>query len=175
MISPIKNSNKVWREKKEKLILDKARQRADQEKQRADQERKKKNFVLKVVIPSVVAVTVISVIVILHLPHSNKFVHTSEIPIDMSVNPLNNVIYVVNYGSNTVSVIDGNLNKVLVTILVGKNPEVVDVNPSTNVAYVANRANNTVSVIDGKTNSVTRTINVGANPDGLSVNPSKRK
>jgi YVTN family beta-propeller protein len=93
-------------------------------------------------------------------------------PYDISVNPLDSIVYVANSGSNTVSVIDGKTNTVTANIPVGTYPNDLYVNPSTNTVYVANRDDNTVSVIDGKTNTVTANIPVGERPWAVSVNPS---
>ncbi|MGC2575216.1 MAG: hypothetical protein WA364_27230 [Candidatus Nitrosopolaris sp.] len=57
---------------------------------------------------------------------------------------------------DTVSVIDGKVNKVTANITAGKNPYAVigtspnglSVNPLTNIVYVANRGDNTVTVIE---------------------------
>ena len=56
----------------------------------------------------------------------------------MAVNPNTNRIYVANYGSNNVSVIDGASNTVVATVAVGSDPDGVAVNPNTNRIYVAN-------------------------------------
>jgi YVTN family beta-propeller protein len=82
-----------------------------------------------------------------------------------------NRIYVANFNSNDVSVIDGATNAVIATIPVGGNPAGVDVNPLTDRIYVANRASDNVSVIDGVTNTVIATVPVGARPFAVGVNP----
>ena len=78
------------------------------------------------------------------------------------------MVYVANYGSNTVSVIDGKTNQVVASdITVGQNPAGITVNPATNMVYVANsgsNTSNTVSVIDGKTNQVVTNIPYITNP-----------
>ena len=55
----------------------------------------------------------------------------------MAVNPITNQIYVANYGSNTVTVIDGATNNTT-TVAAGTIPYAVAVNPNTNKIYVAN-------------------------------------
>ena len=110
----------------------------------------------KTKISTVASVTVVALILVtLYL---SPFQHNTQVigaePYAVSINRLNNTVYVVNSGSNTVSVIDGKTNTVTATITVGKNPNAVSANPSTDMAYVANRGDNTVSVIDGKTNNV---------------------
>src|SRR5215469_16832260 len=104
-----------------------------------EQERKKKNLALKVVIPILTAIIVVSAIVI--LSHHAELQPTGIIgngPFAVSVNPLTHMTYVSNSASRTVSVIDGKTNTVKDTIQVGTSPEGISVNPSTNIAYVAN-------------------------------------
>src|SRR3989442_777017 len=72
----------------------------------------------------------------------------------------NGNIYVANFGSNNVSVINAT-NTVVATIPVGTNP--AGVTYGNGNAYVANYGSNTVSVIDS-TNTVVATIPVGSSP-----------
>ena len=85
------------------------------------------------------SVTVVALILATLYP--SPFQHNTQVigaePYGVSINRLNNIVYVVNSGSNTVSVIDGKTNKVTATITVGTNPVAVSVNPSTNIAYVS--------------------------------------
>jgi YVTN family beta-propeller protein/VCBS repeat-containing protein len=84
----------------------------------------------------------------------------------------NNKAYVVNYGSNTVSVIDTATNQVVKTIAVGSGPlsvTAVDTAQRQRV-YVSNSLSNTVSVIDPNTNAVIDTIAVSI-PPGVYENP----
>jgi YVTN family beta-propeller protein len=100
----------------------------------------------------------------------------------VAVNTITNRIYVANWGSDNVSVIDGATNTVAATIPVGSGPVGVGVNTITNRIYVANWGSDNVSVIDGATdaeidtdgnpaNGITR-IQVGTEPQGLAVNPT---
>lgn len=93
-------------------------------------------------------------------------------PYSLAVNPNTNMIYVANYKSGTVTVINGSNDSVLKKITVGKWPIDICVNLKTNMIYVANGGNNTVSVINGKSNSVVAMIPVGDIPDGICVNPN---
>ncbi|HEY6882666.1 MAG TPA: hypothetical protein VI278_01355 [Nitrososphaeraceae archaeon] len=54
-------------------------------------------------------------------------------PSAIAVNSKTHMIYVVNYGSNTVSVIDGQLDQVVKNIAVGRSPFNVAVNSKTNL------------------------------------------
>src|SRR2546427_141267 len=75
----------------------------------------------------------------------------------------NGNIYVANFGSNNVSVINST-NTVVATIPVGIHP--AGVTYGNGNAYVANYGSNTVSVIDS-TNAVVATIPVGIHPAGV--------
>ncbi|HKP99888.1 MAG TPA: YncE family protein [Actinomycetes bacterium] len=80
-------------------------------------------------------------------------------------------IYVANFSSNTVSVINGQTNTVVAEVPVGFFPIGVAVNEATNTIYVANATDNTVSVISGQTNTAVATIPVGSFAEWVAVNP----
>lgn len=80
-----------------------------------------------------------------------------------------NRIYVANFNSNDVSVINGDTNTVIATIPVGTNPAGIDVNPLTSRIYVANRSSNTISVINSITNAVIASVPVGSEPSDIGV------
>ncbi|MGC8673350.1 MAG: YncE family protein, partial [Thermoplasmata archaeon] len=82
-----------------------------------------------------------------------------------------NMIYVANYNSNNVSVINGQTNTVVQTISVGSSPDAIGVDPQTDMIYVANEWDNTVSVINGQTNTVVQTVSVESSPDAIGVDP----
>nr|WP_286036431.1 YncE family protein [Mycobacterium tuberculosis] len=89
----------------------------------------------------------------------------------MAVSPVTGLVFVTNFDSNTVSVIDPNTNTVTGSIPVGTGAYGVAVNPGGNI-YVTNQGSNTVSVIDPATNTVTGSpIPVGLDPTGVAVNP----
>ncbi len=94
-------------------------------------------------------------------------------PYSVVVNPVTNKIYVANFTSNTVTVIDGSSNTVN-TVAVGSTPVNVAVNPVTNKIYVVNYASHNVTVIDGASNS-TNTIAAGSEPWSVAVNPVTNK
>jgi YVTN family beta-propeller protein len=155
LIGPIKSSNQFWLE---------------------EQNRKKKSRNIKVTIPSAI-IGVIAVVLIAYfythqpiiLPPSEA-VPVEQLPSFLSVNPETNLVYVANYLSDTVSVLDGRTSDVRSTIDVGSRPYNTAVNPATNRVYVTNSDSNTVSVIDGKTNEVLN-VSVGESPRGLDINP----
>ncbi len=107
-------------------------------------------------------------------------------PIGDAVDQRTDTVYVVNTGSNTVSVIDGRTCNATVrsgcgtveTIPVGSGPNVDAVDEKTDTIYVANFGSNTVSAIDGATcNSMVTSgcgktppvVHVGSGPQGLGV------
>ncbi|MGA9149365.1 MAG: YncE family protein [Candidatus Nitrosopolaris sp.] len=80
------------------------------------------------------------------------------------------MIYVANYGSNTVSVINGTTNTKVHDISVGRYPSAIAAIFPTNILnriYVANSRSNTVSVINGTTNTKERDISVGPFPSHI--------
>ena len=95
-----------------------------------------------------------------------------SIPIGVAFNPDNGFVYVANFNSNTVSVIDPSTNTVVATIPVGTNPVGIAFNPNNGDLYVTNADDNNVSVIDGTTNTVTATIPVGNGPFDVAFNPN---
>jgi len=107
-------------------------------------------------------------------PASASSVETSvgSNPFGVAVNPSTNMVYVTNNRDSTVSVINGNTNKVTAVIQVGGAPFGVAVNPNTNTIYVTNNSDGTVSVINGNSNTVTATVPVGLSARGIAVNPN---
>ena len=80
-------------------------------------------------------------------------------PTAVAVNPLKNKIYVANYDSGDVTIIDGNTNTTK-TVATGARASWVAVNPETGTAYVGNVTTGTTSLIDGTTDTVYKTLNV---------------
>ena len=96
LIGPIKSSNQNWLE---------------------ENNRKKKTRNLKVMIPSVITgiITVVVIVYVLSiqpplLPPISA-VTVGQLPYFLTVNPSTNLVYIPNYLSNTVSVIDGKTNE----------------------------------------------------------------
>ena len=102
-------------------------------------------------------------------------------PRGIAVNTVTHLIYVTNYSSNNVSVIDGS-NKasiaVSATLAAGVNPYAVAVNSVTNFVYVGNQGSNTVTVIDGSQNLDSHNYSLseaGTSPSAVAVNPISNK
>jgi YVTN family beta-propeller protein len=71
-------------------------------------------------------------------------------------------VYVANWASDSVSVIDGARNTVIDTISVGVEPGGVGVNTATDIVYVSNAGDGTLSIIDTATDTVTGTLSITA-------------
>jgi YVTN family beta-propeller protein len=100
-------------------------------------------------------------------------------PSALAVDARTDTIYVANFSSGTVSVVDGASATVTHTITVGTDPASVVLDEDTNTVYVANEQDGTVSVIDGGTDTVTDTIPIGNVPgspipgtDALAIDPT---
>lgn len=84
-------------------------------------------------------------------------------------------VYVVNVGSDDVSVIDPETNAAVATVPVGRQPNGIAVTPDGRRVYVSNLQNDTVSVLDAATRSVVGQIGVGDEPVGVAVSPDGRR
>ncbi|HKC79479.1 MAG TPA: Ig-like domain-containing protein [Nitrosopumilaceae archaeon] len=78
-----------------------------------------------------------------------------------------NYVYVTNYNSGTVSVINATSNNVVGSITVGTQPYGIAYNSNNGKIYVANYGSNNVSVIDPSSNTVISTISGVTNPSAL--------
>lgn len=91
-------------------------------------------------------------------------------PAWIAVNPTTNRIYVINFDSGSVSIIDGATNKVVKTIPIGENPCSLAVNEVTNRIYVGHATDNTISVVDGNTNALLTNITVNSPVSRMTLN-----
>lgn len=104
-------------------------------------------------------------------------------PEELEINEKNNFLYVKSGLSDTISVIDGNKDVLVMGripyleeagIKVSENPEdTIAVNSRTNLVYVG--GGSTISVIDGKNDKLLTTIALENNPVGLAVNELTNK
>ena len=95
-------------------------------------------------------------------------INVGDNPWIMAYNSANNNMYVTNFGSNIISVINSN-NEVITTINVGFSPQAIAYNSANNDMYFANYRSNTVSVINSN-NQLVATIDVGSGPKGIAYN-----
>jgi YVTN family beta-propeller protein len=102
--------------------------------------------------------------------HMSTVIKTGNYPCAIALNRRTNKVYVVNYADETVTVIDGEGDRVLATLKVGDHPQAIAINESVDEAYVANVHGDSITVIDGSKNVVTRTVRAGKHPYGIVVN-----
>lgn len=88
---------------------------------------------------------------------------------------LHDKVFVANYNSASVSVIDGASNQVTGNISVGANPYDLCLNTINGRIYVSNYGAGTVSVIDGATNQVLTTVSAGSFPQALCFNSTNNR
>jgi len=94
-------------------------------------------------------------------------------PEAVAVDPMTNMVYVLNGYDQTVSVMNAADDTVVATVTVGNNPYGLVVNPFTNRIYVVNE-DGTVTMIDGNTNTPS-TIQVGNYPWDIAINTVTNK
>ena len=131
-------------------------------------------------IPKSLFALILSVL-ILTLPVGN-IVAAIEVPTTIPVgkypegiayDPGTGEIYVANFGSNTVSVINDSTNTVVATIKVGTQPKNIVYDSGKDEVFVTNWGSGTVSVISDRTHLVVATIPVGIHPVGIAYDSAK--
>jgi YVTN family beta-propeller protein len=110
-------------------------------------------------------------------PDSSSFTTLSagEIPCAIAVNAQANLLYVANYGDNSISVIDQATGRKTATVAVGRHPKAIAFDASRNLVYVANTSDGTVTAIDAANNGVVATLQAGKNPYALAVVPGSSR
>ena len=102
----------------------------------------------------------------------NVVLSNSSEPYAIAENPAGTDVYVANFGSNNVSVVNTLTDAVVAVIPVGTAPTDVAVNPAGTLAYVTNSQSSSVSVINLASNTVTATLSVGSDPRKVMFTPS---
>lgn len=101
--------------------------------------------------------------------HDVSTISVGKIPCALAVNPVTHRLYVVNYGDETMSVIDIMTKQVVATLPVGKHPQGVAVDSKANRIYVANVHDDNVTLIDGARNTVIGVRSAGKAPYAVAV------
>ena len=101
--------------------------------------------------------------------HAIKTIHVGKIPCALAINPVTRRLYVVNYGDDSLSVIDLESHSVAATLPVDRQPEGVALDSKTNRIYVANLHGDSVTVIDGAKNAIIGTRSAGRFPYAVAV------
>ncbi|HHL0974821.1 TPA: YncE family protein, partial [Bacillus cereus] len=80
-------------------------------------------------------------------------------------------VWVTNYSTNNVSVINASTYAKITTIAVGSGPRGVAVDAANNQVWVTNFSTNNVSVINASSYVKVTTVSVGTSPWGVAINP----
>jgi YVTN family beta-propeller protein len=88
-------------------------------------------------------------------------------PYSVAASPTRNEVYVSNFQSTTIAVVDLVLKRTVAMIEVGKNPEGIVVTPDGKKLFVAASDSDIISVVDVETRSVVTQIDVTHNEAGL--------
>jgi YVTN family beta-propeller protein len=106
---------------------------------------------------------------------SGPTINVGSGPTQVAVDSVTNMIYVTNYNSGTVSVINGVTETVVATVTLVAGVNGIAVDQLTNKIYVVNQVHDTVSVIDGATDTVIATDATGTTPVGIAIDPGTNK
>jgi YVTN family beta-propeller protein len=96
-------------------------------------------------------------------------------PRAIAVHTALNKIYVVNYMSNNVAVIDGEAHLVTAEVQVGMCPEEIAIDSSANKAYVLNSGTGSISVIDCVTDSSAGEVPLEGGAGHVALNPALKR
>lgn len=86
--------------------------------------------------------------------------------------PVNGLVYAVNFPNNTVVIFDPKNYSIIGTIAVGREPVWITINSENGYLYVVNQGTATISVINPTTNKVVNTIYVGNCPEVAAYDPN---
>ena len=101
--------------------------------------------------------------------HAISTIPVGKIPCALAINAVTHRLYVVNYGDETLSVIDLATRSKIATLPVGRHPQGLAIDPKSNRIYVANVLGNSITMIDGATNTVIGERDAGAHPYAVTV------
>ena len=96
-------------------------------------------------------------------------------PNGVDVNPADGTVYVANFGSSTLSLVDGPANAQTATSPADGEPSLVIRHPLTNKVYVTNHQAHTVGVYDGRSGALLRSIPVGGGPYGIALDAGRER
>jgi YVTN family beta-propeller protein len=107
-----------------------------------------------------------------HITPIANGIKVGDHPRAIAINPFTNTIYVGNLFSKSVSIINGQTNKVVANIAGIDYPDDAAVDPSINMVYVTSRYAHEVSVINGQTNKVVAKVMLDISPIEIAVDSS---
>ncbi len=91
-------------------------------------------------------------------------------PLALSVNRVTNRVFGADFGTSSVTILDGGRDVEIAAVKIGAQPNSVAVNPATNTIYTVDDLGNFVDVIDGKTLRHVRSVRVGDGANDVAVN-----
>ena len=107
--------------------------------------------------------------------NSPRSVNVRTIPTAVAFDATAHRIYVANYESGSVSVVDADRDLVLSTIQVVERPQAIAVNSQTHRVYVVSPHASAVSVIDGLKSSVVATLKAGNGPYAIAADSASNR
>lgn len=107
--------------------------------------------------------------------HETKTLKTGEIPCAVAVDSSSGRLFVANYASGDVTVIDGINDSVVSTVNVGAYPQAIAVDSSSHKVFVVSTRESTTTVLDGMNNNVLGTVRTGQAPFAIAVSPKTHK
>src|SRR3989337_3843279 len=87
----------------------------------------------------------------------------------IAVDPYTFKVYVTNFKSTTVTIIDGNTNTPVSVIEVGSSPYGIGINTETKILFVAREHNDTLAIVDSVTNEIIKNLEL-PDPYDIAVN-----
>ena len=159
LIGPIKASNQNWKE---------------------EHNRKNKSRNIKMMIPSIFVIALVIILYSTLIPayeevNSFKDIRLDDKPFILTVNSANGDIYLSNRGTDTLSVINGKINKIDRRISVGNEPTDIEVDPDRNILYVTHPSDGTISVINLRNSKQIDIIDTHVSPFFMALNSKDSK
>lgn len=102
--------------------------------------------------------------------HATRIVNAGKLPCAVAVDDSSGRAFVANFGSNTVSVIDGTSDSVVGTMRLGSKPQAIAIDSTNHKVYVVSTHESTTTVLDGINNSMLGTVQTGKAPFAIAVN-----
>ncbi|MHB8567255.1 MAG: hypothetical protein ACYC7D_13120 [Nitrososphaerales archaeon] len=95
-----------------------------------------------------------------------NFTYVGNQPVDVAYDQDNGFLYVADYGSNSVAVVNATQwnTQIIGNVSVGTNPVKIAYDPFNKEIYVSNRGSGTISVINATSNTLKATIPIGGSP-----------
>ena len=92
-------------------------------------------------------------------------------PVGIAYDPLNSEMYVIDFASDSVSVINTSTDTVIANVVVGFGPSDIVLDPDNSDVYVVDTNSNNVVAISTVDNTLVSSISVGEEPRGIAYDP----